>query len=1174
MQHTFRNVILVLLLLAACLTLIMPVEDKLRLGKDLAGGVSLVYIVELDEDDTTTTVDEIIGVLQARVNPDGLYEITMVRQGRDRILISMPLPNAEVQGLRDVYEEALDSFEAFELNIDAFERAMRFEGQARIEALEELASQSEAIGRIIEPVTSAALLASETRRAFDSAGDVTGAERDKLLDAAGEAEAALDEARQIVLGRAVTADRFRQALELSNQGTQIDNDATGEKEILPSSREIAIQNIRDRLDGIDGATEAIDRVIEANTAFADKRTGYDDPADLIRVLKGSGVLDFRIAVTPGSVPAADLSRLREELTSRGAEYVQSDRYIWQVLNKAEDWYDSTADIQAMNADPAGYFNSQRGLVAAERDGQIYILLHDEAGLRLTKAEGNGEWALDNAFTSSDEFGRPAIGFRMDPRGATLLGEMTGNNVQRPMAVLLDGRVYTVATINSRISSSGVITGTYSAEELGYIIKTLNAGSLSAKLGAEPVSQQTLAPGLGLDNLKMGLTASWIALLAVCVFMVFYYFTSGFVAMIALFSNALIIMGVMSFTGAAFTLPGIAGIVLTFGMAVDANVLIYERIREELLKGNDLRAAVRIAYQKVFSTIIDANVTNLIVCLVLAYTATVEVKGFAITLGIGIMATLFSSLVITKLVFSVLIDHVKITKMRQLPMVVPFIQKALEPNIDWIRLRPVFLIFSTCFVGLGISMIVIQGKDMLDTEFRGGTAVTLQLKEDGSGTGQQLTLTRSEVEERVLAIAERAEAGEGDPILADLLNAEIVAVNGLADGVTSSTFTVKSTIADDPDTDINEQQIFVDALVGAFTDVIDSQPAISFAGGDAQDLRSAPVRELLYDELGRNIDRPDVSNNVGPYVGGVAVVIDRIDPPVTKRSLKSRLEYMRNQPDYASALRRPHELIVLDGTDEAVTSAVLVALDRSASFFDDAEAWRADVAQSEWNLVRDALTTSTTLAGVQSFSAVIAESFRAQAVVAVTLSFLLIVLYIWVRFGSVRYSLAAVAALLHDVIAAIGLIALAEIAYEHLPWAAEIGLQPYKINLAMVAAILTIIGYSLNDTIVILDRIRENRGKLAYASRAVVNRSISQTISRTVITSGTTLVALLVLFNFGGDALSAFTYALICGVIVGTYSSIAVAAPLVFTSKIPPSRSYENSAGDSSTGLETNEYSSV
>ncbi|MEZ6317658.1 MAG: protein translocase subunit SecF [Phycisphaerales bacterium] len=172
-------------------------------------------------------------------------------------------------------------------------------------------------------------------------------------------------------------------------------------------------------------------------------------------------------------------------------------------------------------------------------------------------------------------------------------------------------------------------------------------------------------------------------------------------------------------------------------------------------------------------------------------------------------------------------------------------------------------------------------------------------------------------------------------------------------------------------------------------------------------------------------------------------------------------------------------------------------------------------------------------------------------VAVSLSFVLILIYIWVRFGSVRYSLAAIIALIHDVLTAIGLIALAEIIYENHfleSFAAAIGIEPFKIDLNLVAALLTIVGYSLNDTIIIMDRIRENRGKLPYASRETINLAINQTVSRTLITSGTTLIAVLILYIFGGAGVRAFSYALLVGVIVGTYSSIAVASPLVWSGK--------------------------
>jgi SecD/SecF fusion protein len=212
-------------------------------------------------------------------------------------------------------------------------------------------------------------------------------------------------------------------------------------------------------------------------------------------------------------------------------------------------------------------------------------------------------------------------------------------------------------------------------------------------------------------------------------------------------------------------------------------------------------------------------------------------------------------------------------------------------------------------------------------------------------------------------------------------------------------------------------------------------------------------------------------------------------------------------------------------------------------------WEEELAGLEWDMAVEALGSYTTLASVQSFSSVIAEDFKNTAVVAVFLSLVLILIYIWVRFGSVRYSMAAIATLLHDVLFAIGLIAMAEILYDNEITASiahSLLIEPFKIDLTLVAAILTIIGYSLNDTIVIMDRIRENRGRMPYATKKVVNDSINQTISRTLITSGTTLIATLILYTMGGPGVRAFSYALLCGVIVGTYSSIAVAAPLVWS----------------------------
>jgi SecD/SecF fusion protein len=429
------------------------------------------------------------------------------------------------------------------------------------------------------------------------------------------------------------------------------------------------------------------------------------------------------------------------------------------------------------------------------------------------------------------------------------------------------------------------------------------------------------------------------------------------------------------------------------------------------------------------------------------------------------------------------------------------------------------------------MIVYQGPLMLDNEFRGGTAATMVFKSP---------MTRPAVQERVNAIAAAAPAGT---TLESLRTAEVLAVDPEADGVTSQTFRVKTVITD--------RDAVSAALQEAFADVLPTKPPLTFAGQDEPESRRAPVFPITEPSLGRVIDRPGIVADISGYDGGVAIVLDGLDPAPTLDDLRERLEFMRRDRAFSDYLARSWEVILLDGDPSAVRAAALVVADPGLSLYDSQDRWQAEIADVEWRLASTALLRTEALAGVDSFDAAVAASFRARAVAAVFLSLLLITIYIWVRFGSIRYSSAAIVTLLHDVLTAIGLIALAEIVYDFPATASAaraIGVLPFKIDLSVVAAMLTIIGYSLNDTIIVMDRIRENRGKLDYASRRIINLSINQTISRTTITSGTTLLAVLVLFIVGGEGVRAFSFALLVGILVGTYSSIAVAAPLVWSRK--------------------------
>ncbi|MDY7108364.1 MAG: protein translocase subunit SecD, partial [Planctomycetota bacterium] len=789
--------------------------------------------------------------------------------------------------------------------------------------------------------------------------------------------------------------------------------------------------------------------------------------------------------------------------------------------------------------------------------------------------GDRDWSITQTYQSQDQLGRPAVAFGLDASGASLMGRLTATHIGEPMAILLDGEVYSAPTIQSQITSRGQISGNFSVEEINYLIKVLAAGSLQAQLSSEPISVSILGPSLGQDNLNRGREAFIISIVAVAAFMLLYYFFAGFLADLALIANGIIIFGSMMLIDGTFTLPGLAGIVLTIGMAVDANVLIYERIREEIFSGEyDLRGAVRQGYNKALSTILDANITNLIICAVLFYTATAEVKGFALTLTIGICATLFTALFATRQIYYLYTDLAKIRRLPMLATVVPAIHRFLEPSINWIGLRRVFWGLSgIAFIG-SIVLVQARGVDMFDTEFRGGVSLTMATATvdddndglpdlDANGDPIRLMLRHTgdpiAVEDRIHAIGEQADPAAATSeeertrlaILQEFTNASILTegdtTTDAAGNILASHFQVKVSSPKGLEDDRTITRVIVDAIVDEFGDQLDATPPLSFQGGDDDDSTSY-VNPITDVELGQNIARQE-TRRVPEFVGGAAIMLENVAPPTTEADVAKRIERMRKQPDFAQYSARKVQVVGLTPVDPqnprtGYRDFVVLVNDPYRSYLQvDTELWWREVADPEWMLIRRALQQPASLERVSSYSSAVAETLSAQAVVAVILSLLGILVYIWVRFGSLRYSLAAIAALVHDVVIALGLLAATAFIGTTAVGSALL-IEPFRIDLGVVAALLTIIGYSLNDTIVILDRIRENRGKLPLPTARIVNRSINQTISRTLLTSVTTLVAVVIMYAEGGSGIRPFTFCLLIGLLVGTYSSVAVAAPLV------------------------------
>jgi SecD/SecF fusion protein len=550
--------------------------------------------------------------------------------------------------------------------------------------------------------------------------------------------------------------------------------------------------------------------------------------------------------------------------------------------------------------------------------------------------------------------------------------------------------------------------------------------------------------------------------------------------------------------------------------------------------------VRLGFSKALSSIVDGNVANLIVCVVLAYVGTPEVKGFAVTMGIGVVCTLFAALVITRLIFDVLVLKFGWRHTSMLPMAVPALQRALTPNINWMRWRYVFFAFSTVYVCMGLYAAFGRGEKMLHIEFLGGTQVEVQFAKDPK-TGQPITLERAEVESRIRKVA--GDLPADNPWRVELQTIDVSPINPDETGVRSNWFLVKTTATD---------AATVRNVVGqALTGLISEERELSFDSMEQTDWRKAPVYRVDRATLGDVIERPALRSDVKRFEGGVAIIVDKIEPPVALESLRSRIDKKRGSPDYSDTLSRTSEFYILSGDEAAVSGFALLVRDDAASFMADEDRWADSVARREWSLVRDALTVPSTSASVQNFSPAIASKFKAQAIAATLLSFVLIAIYIWVRFKGARFSFAAVVATLHDVLTVIGAVALCGIIWEFPSLqgiAHNLGLMPFKIDLNMVAAMLAVAGYSLNDTIIIMDRIRETKGKLQYATAEMINDAINHTISRTIITSGTTLVCSAILYFFGGEGVRPFAFALVVGIAVGTYSSIAVAGPIVWSRK--------------------------
>lgn len=741
----------------------------------------------------------------------------------------------------------------------------------------------------------------------------------------------------------------------------------------------------------------------------------------------------------------------------------------------------------------------------------------------------------------DDMGNPRVDFQMTIEGAGLMGLLTGKNLpedQLPKAMLgivLDGKLLSCPVINSRIDYSGVIEGGFTDTEVEKLLRVLRAGKLPAVLYPDPISENKISPLLGIDTIRKGAASIVGSLVVVLLFMLWYYNFAGIVACLALILNLALTVALMILLSASFTLPGIAGLVLTVGMSVDSNVLIFERIREELAKGSTLRMAIRNGFERAMGTIIDSNVTTIIVAFVLYFIGTADIRGFGISLILGIITSMFTAIFCSRVMFDIAERRRWITntlKMRQM---------IGETHFGFMGVRWHAIAASLILIAIGLVGVVARGKTLLDIDFRGGTTVQVALK----------TPVPIEEMRRLLAnVAEDVTISEINP-----------------QGEADDTIYKIDTSLDDA---VQLREKVQAALVDANGESLQRRRSVQF---------TAPVPYKATSKL--PLEARTIPVAFQESATETPAETNPATPPAeesTKLNLEQDLASPAPPESTAPSPEQPTTAPVTPAPesyqsetnitfDQKISSSAFAELlERTASESGglaprlklSAEGWdgRSERGYTQWKVLStlspeemgkllDVVKTRVEAQPVWLSSSRIGDKVAGDltttAAGATILSLILIVAYLWVRFYRPEYGIAAAVAVVHDVLVTLGFVALSQ-------WLAEplgfLQVDTFKISLSVVAAFLTLIGYSLNDTIVIFDRIREVKGKQPKVTPEIIDLSVNQTLSRTILTSLTVLMTVIVLYFFGGEGIHPFAFALLVGVIAGSYSTIFIASPVL------------------------------
>ena len=760
--------------------------------------------------------------------------------------------------------------------------------------------------------------------------------------------------------------------------------------------------------------------------------------------------------------------------------------------------------KAVYADP-GSETVQREVDRAGQKVRELLVVYEPPKRRVT-----GQF-LTRAYPTSDRQGLPCVGFSFNATGAALFGRLTRENqpsadgFHNRLSILLDDQIQSAPVINEPIEGgSGIIEGKFSMVEVNELINVLNAGALEVPIKPEPISELTISPTLGLDVQQKGMTAIILSSVLVYVFMLIYYRFSGLVADICLSLNLILLLGSMAVIDSAFTLPGLAGIALTIGIAVDSNVLIYERMREELERGSSLRMAINNGFDRAFSAIIDSNMTTLISAVILYMIGTDQIRGFAVTLFIGLVVSLFTVLYFGRLLFEIAERKRWITKLKMMKLLG-------HTEIDFIGKEKYCWVGSAVIIIGGLACFAYRGNDNYDVDLSGGTMVTFQFNQP-----QNIAQVRDKLEsklhdislERLTMPGEKQTGDDGKQFRVRTKEQDLQKVRQqVADAFASS--------------DLRR----ITMAYGSVTDI----PATPAPGNKDAAVPASDVETARF-AGGHQATVNFFSDAKTPAEINTATAHDYFMTELTKL-LGSKYEQASNLFEFVGAAGEGTKT----GEYQVKRYSKMELKTTPAISHQDVQKLLAAMEKT--------MAASPAFDQVNTFEGGVAEEMKQKAVLALAVSFVAIIIYLWFRFERVVYGLALILAVIHDCLLVLGMIAVGAYA-SRLPFAHYLGLENFKIDMDMIAAFMTIAGYSLNDTIVVFDRLREIKGKNPVITRDLVNLAVNQCLARTFLTSFTVFIVVFVLYVRGGESLHGFAYALFIGMITGVYSTVYIASPAV------------------------------